>query len=65
MPAEDGGVMKRYKTLLPLLSSTSLSRTAEDVVNASVGLVFDALYGSFPQGFPQACGKIPPLKVLL
>jgi hypothetical protein len=63
--AEDESVMKQYETLPPLFSSYSLSRTAEDVVNASLGLIFGALNRGFPQLFPQACGKPLPLKVLL
>jgi hypothetical protein len=37
----------------------------EDVANASVDTIFGNLYEGFPQVFPQACGKPPPLKVLL
>jgi hypothetical protein len=49
----------------PLLSSYSLSAAMENLANASVGLGFGTHFESFPQGFPQVCGKPLQLKVLL
>jgi hypothetical protein len=53
------------KELFPLLSSYSLSNFAEGIANAPVGLIFRPLWKSFPQAFPQACGKPVKLKVML
>jgi hypothetical protein len=53
------------KALLSPRSSYSLSGATENVANASVGLIFGSPDESFPQGFPQVCGKPPPLKVTL
>jgi hypothetical protein len=50
---------------VPILSSSSLSGAMENIANASVGLIFGSHFESFPQGFPQVCGKPLQLKVLL
>jgi hypothetical protein len=46
-------------------SSTSLSQPTEDVENAPAWSKTRPVFESFPQGFPQACGKPLKLKVLL
>src|SRR5215213_9117384 len=58
-------VTKQYRYFSFFFSSFSLSHPTEGVVNAPLDHFFSPCSKSFPQGFPQPCGKLCKLKVML